>query len=69
MTIGAVILWLLATVALVVMGSKGGVLLLLSRAIDNMRAAIRSAELSWVAAMWEWKRQWSECKRWVGQNR
>lgn len=69
MTLGGLILWLLGTVALVAMGSKGGVLLLLSRAIDNMRAAIRCAELSMAAARWEWARQWGECKRWVGQNR
>lgn len=69
MTLGYVILWLLGTVALVVMGSKGGVLLLLSRAIDNMRAAIRCAELAGIAAMWEWKRQWGECVRWARASR
>lgn len=69
MTVGYTLLWLLATVALVVIGSKGGVLLLLSRAIDNMRAAIRCAELAWDAAKWEWARQWSECKHWVRANR
>lgn len=69
MTVGGVILWILFAIALVVVGNHGGVLLLLSRAIDNMRAAIRCAELSMMAARWEWVRQWGECKRWVGQNR
>jgi len=69
MTLGGILLWILFAIALVVCGNRGGVLLLLSRAIDNMRAAIRCAELSAIAAMWEWKRQWSECVRWVRLNR
>lgn len=69
MTLGGGILWLLFTVALVVMGSKGGVLLILSRTIDNMRAAILCAELCWGAARWEWGRSWGECVRWARVNR
>lgn len=69
MTLGVVILWILFAIALVVVGNHGGVLLLLSRAIDNMRAAIRCAELCCIAAMWEWKRQWPEVARWVRLNR
>ncbi len=69
MTLGGTICWILFAIVLVVCGNYGGVLLLLSRAIDNMRAAIRCAELATIAAMWEWKRQWSECKRWARSSR
>ena len=69
MTLGGVICWILFAIALVVCGNYGGVLLILSRAIDNMRAAIRCAELSAIAAMWEWKRQWGECVRWARSSR
>lgn len=69
MTLGGIILWILFAIALVVCGNYGGVLVILSRAIDNMRAAIRCAEFSWGAAKWEWSRQWSECKHWVRVNR
>lgn len=69
MTLGGALLWILFAIALVVCGNHGGVLLLLSRAIDNMRAAILCAELCWGAARWEWARAWGECKRWVKVNR
>lgn len=69
MTVGYALLWIIAAIALTIIGSKGGLLLLLSRAIDNMRAAIRCAELCWGAAKWEWFRSWSECKHWVRVNR
>lgn len=69
MTIGALGVWILAAIALIIIGAKGGVLLLLSRAIDNMRAAIRCAEFAWSAARWEWGRSWDECKRWAERSR
>lgn len=69
MTLGGIILWILFAIALVVCGNYGGVLLILSRAIDNMRAAIRCAELACIAARWEWVRQWSECRRWARMSR
>lgn len=69
MTIGYALLWIVGMLALTIVGSKGGLLLLLSRAIDNLRAAIRCAELSASAARWEWARQWSECVRWARTSR
>jgi hypothetical protein len=69
MTLGYALLWIIGTIVLVWMGSKGGVLLLLSRAIDNMRAAIRCAELAWDAAKGEWLRNWESCQHWARRER
>ena len=69
MTIGYVLLWLGVLVAATVAGAKGGVLLILSRAIDNTRAAIRCAGLSVEAARGEWVRNWESCQGWARRER
>ena len=69
MTVGYVLLWLGVLVAATVAGAKGGVLLILSRAIDNTRAAIRCAGLCAEAARGEWARNWESCRAWSRFNR
>lgn len=69
MTIGSVLAWLGVLIVATVLGAKGGVLLVLSRAIDNTRAAIRCAGLSWSAARDEWYRQWDSCIHWAQRER
>lgn len=63
MTIASILGWSIFGFGLVIVGAKGGLLLILSRAIDNARAAISCAELCWHATRYEWRRNWSECLR------
>lgn len=69
MTVAAILAWCAFTVALVLAGNRGGVLLILSRAIDNARAAIRCAGLCCEAARGEWARNWESCRAWSRFNR
>jgi hypothetical protein len=65
MTIAVILGWALFTIALVLAGNRGGVLLILSRAIDNTRAAIRCAGMAVGAARGEWVRNWESCVHWA----
>jgi hypothetical protein len=69
MTLGAVLSWFLFAIALMIVGAKGGALLLLSRAIDNTRAAIRCAGMCVEAARGEWARNWESCVHWARRER
>jgi len=69
MTIAVILGWALFTVALVLAGNRGGVLLILSRAIDNTRAAIRCAGMAAEAARGEWVRNWESSKAWARWSR
>jgi hypothetical protein len=69
MTVGYIVLWLIVIVAATVAGERGGVLLILSRAIDNTRAAVRCAGMSLGAARGEWRRNWESCQCWARRER
>lgn len=69
MTLSGVLLWILFAIALVLAGNSGGVLLVISRAIDNTRAAIRCAGMCCAAARGEWVRNWSSCQGWARRER
>lgn len=69
MTIATLLIFILLAVALVAIGSKGGVLLVLSRGIDYARAAVCCVELCLRAARREWRVQWRESLRWARLDR
>jgi hypothetical protein len=69
MTLASILGWFIFAGALMVVGAKGGFLLLLSRGIDNTRAAIRCAGLSCEAARGEWVRNWESCQGWARRER
>lgn len=69
MTIGTLLLWIVGFIVATILGAYGGVLLIISRAIDNTRAAIRCAGMALGAARGEWVRNWSSCQGWAKHNR
>lgn len=69
MNLASLAAWSLFALAMAVLGRYGGVLVVLGRAIDNTRAAIRCAGLSWSAAKGEWRRNWESSLHWVRWNR
>lgn len=69
MTLGAGIVWACITIALIVCGYHGGVLLVLSRALDLLRAVCRCTGKAWHHAVWWWKHEWPECLHWAKTTR
>lgn len=54
--------WSILLVALVVVRREcGGYLLLASRFLDHLRAVFDCLELSWIAALDEWRRMYGSC--------
>lgn len=69
MTIASVLVWSALAFGLTIAGAKGGALLMLSRAIDNLRAAVLCGEFCWRAAADTWRNNWGECQRWARASR
>lgn len=69
MTLGSTLAWIVAALVLMVIGARGGLLLILSRGIDYARAALCCAEICWRSARREWAASWQESLRWARLSR